>query len=408
MKKVYLFTSVLLLCSSMTFAQLRVASNGNVGIQIPPTTIPLSPLTLVNEGDSNSKMSVWNESTNHKMSSRIGGLLYSNWAIPFLGENTVMPITITKYYVGVYGLSTRTQPSSSGIAYGVMGQASNATSGYNYGVYGTFGGSSYGAGVVGTTNGNFNIFMDGRYAGYFMGNVLTTGSVTAASFVTSSDRRLKTNICSLTESAKESGVLSTILSLNPVQYKLKQLYNESLDGDSSHVSIPVYDEKSQQFQKTHFGLIAQELQKEYPELVYEQDNGYLSVDYVGLIPILIQSAKEMKAQIDVLKSSDASMRSISGIETQQSRSLTENPTSILYQNTFNPYSQEAEIKYYIPQNINSALLCIYDIQGKQLKEIPLLERGEEGVQTILSSEFAADMYLYGLIVDGKVIDMKQF
>lgn len=90
MKKVYLFTSVLLLCSSMTFAQLRVASNGNVGIQIPSTTIPLSPLTLVNEGDSNSKMSVWNESTNYKMSSRIGGLLYSNWAIPFLGENTVM------------------------------------------------------------------------------------------------------------------------------------------------------------------------------------------------------------------------------------------------------------------------------------------------------------------------------
>ena len=116
----------------------------------------------------------------------------------------------------------------------------------------------------------------------------------------------------------------------------------------------------------------------------------------------------MKAEIEVLKSSEAS-RSIANEEgeTIQSNTLTENLTPVLYQNTPNPFSQQTEIKYFIPTNTKTALLCIYDLQGKQLKQIPLPERGEEGAQTILGSEFAAGIYLYGLIADGKQIDLKR-
>ena len=116
----------------------------------------------------------------------------------------------------------------------------------------------------------------------------------------------------------------------------------------------------------------------------------------------------MKAEIEVLKSSEAS-RSIANEEgeTIQSNTLTENLTPVLYQNTPNPFSQQTEIKYFIPTNTKTALLCIYDLQGKQLKQIALGERGEEGAQTILGSEFAAGIYLYGLIADGKQIDLKR-
>ncbi|MDD4636906.1 MAG: tail fiber domain-containing protein [Bacteroidales bacterium] len=403
MRKLISFIVVVMLCST-TFAQLRVASNGNVAINLASTVTPLSPLTIGGTGDSNAKAYFLNQSPDaHYMRSKIAGKVYTSWAVPFLGQNTVLSAL---YHVGVWGSSGSSTVNDFGRAFGVFGLASNATSGYNYGVFGTIEGSNNGAGVVGTTNGNTDVNIPGKYAGYFVGNVAITGIVTAQN-VSGSDSRLKTNISSLTESAKETGVLSKVLSLNPVQYNLKQMYIES-KGDSTKASIPLYDEKSQQFQKTHFGLIAQELQKVYPELVYEQDNGYLSVDYVGLVPLLIQSIKEMKAEIEDLKSSDAS-RSIANEESEtiQSNTLTENLTPVLYQNTPNPFSQQTEIKYFIPANTKTAFLCIYDLQGKQLKQIALGERGEEGAQTTLGSEFAAGIYLYGLIADAKQIDLKR-
>ena len=48
------------------------------------------------------------------------------------------------------------------------------------------------------------------------------------------------------------------------------------------------------------GLLAQELQKVYPQLVKEHD-GKLSVNYIGMVPVLLQAIKEQQAEIDELK-----------------------------------------------------------------------------------------------------------
>ena len=45
-------------------------------------------------------------------------------------------------------------------------------------------------------------------------------------------------------------------------------------------------------QKVKIGLLAQEVQKVFPELVNEDKNGMLSLNYQGLIPILIKALKE--------------------------------------------------------------------------------------------------------------------
>ena len=50
-----------------------------------------------------------------------------------------------------------------------------------------------------------------------------------------------------------------------------------------------------------YGVIAQELQKEFPEMVNVEESGYLSVDYKQLIPVLIEAVKELKMEIDMLK-----------------------------------------------------------------------------------------------------------
>lgn len=50
-----------------------------------------------------------------------------------------------------------------------------------------------------------------------------------------------------------------------------------------------------------YGVIAQEVQKEFPEMVEMQENGYLAVDYKQLIPVMIEAIKELKEEIDLLK-----------------------------------------------------------------------------------------------------------
>jgi hypothetical protein len=49
------------------------------------------------------------------------------------------------------------------------------------------------------------------------------------------------------------------------------------------------------------GVIAQEVQKVLPEVVQERKNGYLGVDYKRIVPLLIESVKELKQEIEDLK-----------------------------------------------------------------------------------------------------------
>jgi hypothetical protein len=49
------------------------------------------------------------------------------------------------------------------------------------------------------------------------------------------------------------------------------------------------------------GVIAQEVQKVIPEIVSERKNGYLGVDYKRLVPLLIESVKELKQEVEDLK-----------------------------------------------------------------------------------------------------------
>lgn len=45
------------------------------------------------------------------------------------------------------------------------------------------------------------------------------------------------------------------------------------------------------------GVIAQEIQEVYPELVSQGKDGFLRVDYAKLTAVLLQAIKELKAEI---------------------------------------------------------------------------------------------------------------
>lgn len=90
----------------------------------------------------------------------------------------------------------------------------------------------------------------------------------------SSDIRLKQDI------VKEENSLSKILQLNGYSYRFKKNANDP---------------------HKEYGVIAQEVIKVLPEAVFTDKDGYYSVSYSSLIPILINAIKEQQIQIDKLK-----------------------------------------------------------------------------------------------------------
>ena len=46
------------------------------------------------------------------------------------------------------------------------------------------------------------------------------------------------------------------------------------------------------------GVIAQEIREVLPEVVVERDNGYLAVRYEKIMPLVIEAAKELKAELE--------------------------------------------------------------------------------------------------------------
>ena len=53
--------------------------------------------------------------------------------------------------------------------------------------------------------------------------------------------------------------------------------------------------------KRHVGVLAQEVEKVLPEVVYTQENGMKSVAYGNIVALLIQGMKEMQQKITALE-----------------------------------------------------------------------------------------------------------
>ena len=78
----------------------------------------------------------------------------------------------------------------------------------------------------------------------------------------------------------------------------------------------------------------------------------------------------------------------------------------LPQNKPNPFTDVTEIRYALPDDVATADIFVYDMQGQQIRRIPLKERGEASVK-IAGSELTAGMYIYTLIADGQEVASKR-
>ena len=261
-----------------------------------------------------------------------------------------------------------------------------------------------------------------------------TGVIQMNGVAVTSDARLKENITGM------KGSLASLANLRGVTYKLKplkqaNLLKTSVKTDSTNsVSVKLSGIDSVYYSRNHIGFLAQEIQAVYPELVYTNADGMLSVDYVSLIPVLVESVKELNskqaldsitfkarlAEINNKRITDSIYfeARLKDLESRLSQccgktqlknapvNSSENLIPELYQNTPNPFTESTVISYYLPSTVNNATLYIYNMQGVQIKKISITTRGNDHI-TINGSELMAGMYLYSLIADGKEVDTKR-
>ncbi len=243
--------------ASSSVELMRIKGNGNVGIGTATPDFPISlPNTL---GD---KISLWGTSGPHYGFGIQGGLMQIHSATTVddiaFGYGSSSSLTERARIInnGEFGMSLtgrmqlKTGEQSAGLWFtnsantsniAFAGMRSDTEVGF-FGQTGTPGWRFY----VNTTNGN---------------------AVLQGTLMQNSDMRLKKNIQPL------SNTLSHIVQLNGYSYNWKD--------DNADPSLQI-------------GLLAQELQKVYPQLVKENDKGMLSVNYNGMIPVLLEAIKEQQ------------------------------------------------------------------------------------------------------------------
>lgn len=324
---------------------------------------------------------------------------------------TLPPYTIPNYFgieVGcennanssTFGISTSVSSEgtfSTGRAYGLLSEAGQSTPGWNFGICTAVTGENNGTGIFASAGGYWDGYnVQGRWAGFFDGDVKVVGDMYATSFTTLSDYRLKENIRQI-----KDGTLDKIMGMNVVSYKLKNIEVDM--GDTATSVYYAYPKDSRILKTDHYGLIAQELQEIYPDLVYEESDGYLSVNYIEIIPLLIKSIQELRLQVDELTNSPNKAVQRNGGTTGTDDILY---SAVLYQNNPNPFSENTSIKCVIPQKVTKADLYIYDMNGHQIESMNISQRGNVSL-VIEGNHLDAGMYLYSLITDGTVIDTKR-
>jgi len=114
---------------------------------------------------------------------------------------------------------------------------------------------------------------------HVQGAVYATGDIIA--FYTS-DQRLKKNI------VKIDDALEKVRWLNGVKF------NWDKEAISTLVNVGPKPDND-------IGLIAQDVEKVFPEAVTERADGYKAVDYSKLVPVLIEAVKELSYRINILE-----------------------------------------------------------------------------------------------------------
>ena len=243
-----------------------------------------------------------------------------------------------------------------------------------------------------------------------IGNEFVTDIGGHVSWSTLSDGRFKRDI------KEDIAGLEFINKLRPVSYTVDEaaLASSLRIPDSVRTQLQVGRKPTMR----QTGFVAQEVEIIIKKGNYsfnavkapQNDKDHYSIRYAEFVVPLVKAVQELTAKLEEqAKEIKALKKQLGSIKLNSDNALENMATgqsAALYQNNPNPFSNDTEIAVSLSDDIREAKLIFYTPEGKQLKVLPLLSRGEFSV-SVNGSELGQGICIYALMVDGKIIDSKR-
>jgi hypothetical protein len=205
-----------------------------------------------------------------------------------------------------------------------------------------------------------------------------------------SDREGKVNILPLFNS------LDKVKSLNPVSFNWK---NDTASLRQNSSSSPLQE----------VGFVAQDVEQVLPDLVILDEEGNKLINYVAVIPILVDAVKELNGKVEKLEQEISLLKSKNTIFKSDDEIISTDSVEtrpVLYQNMPNPSSGETLIKYSIPAMTSTSYICVFNLSGELMLKKAINTAGESEI-VINANELKPGMYIYSLLIDNQLIDTKR-
>ena len=207
--------------------------------------------------------------------------------------------------IEAFGLNSTSYRPGSKMSFGDYGSSVNYGANAYVGEWGTYDSDALqlnGKNGIHLTTGGQGTFEVALFTS--SGDLELRGTLHANSTLLTSDERLKKNIKSVTNS------LQTLKKLRGISYDWKTDKDEALLANLQIVNTtdPKYSKDLEKSKKEiqdrikdsgeQIGFSAQEVKLVLPQLVKTSENGMYAVNYVSLIPILVEGIKEQQTIID--------------------------------------------------------------------------------------------------------------
>ena len=170
----------------------------------------------------------------------------------------------------------------------------------------------------------------------------------------------------------------------------------------------VIDRKeAEEASRKRIGFLAQDVEKVLPELVKTDEDGVKSIDYIGFIPLLVESINEMRLTIQEQQNEIEMLQSLLSVETKSTlrSTSTGNPDMVEGAKLYNRAG--ASVSYTLPSTFSNAYLQVFDISGRVVKKITLTIAND--IVDINPSDIGYGTFVYALYVDGQKADtLKKF
>ena len=330
------------------------------------------------------------------------------------GYGSISGGEINATYYGPTSIGFNSHASIGNTSIGVRGSAGSAVLGI--GLLGSISNTSYGTAIYGTTHGDSGSALptNEKFAGFFYGNVRVIGNFTTSTALQGALLGEASSSSGNALSLRSGSIASSLSGLNVTTYQkerpempeITDNIFDDIDIDSLHRGEkPEPDVIDEQFyDKNHYALDADRLEEAFPDLVYVRKDGTKAINYMEMIPLLVQSINELSAEIEVLKGQNPEETA------KKTRSATDIQGSLksqnkLYQNTPNPFKEQTVIRFSLADDVQNATICIFDMTGKTIKKLPI-SSGMKSV-SIDGYELGEGMFLYSLVVNGQEIDTKR-